>query len=48
MNDLKDEWAFLATMIEVLAKHFGRNCEVVLHDYASQLIERLWRLKLVT
>ncbi len=35
MNDLKDEWAFLATMIEVLAKHFGRNCEVVLHDYAK-------------
>ncbi len=34
MNNVKDEWAFLSVLVEVLAKQFGRNCEVVLHDYS--------------
>jgi predicted transcriptional regulator YheO len=34
MNSVKDEWAFFSVLVEVLAKQFGRSCEVVLHDYS--------------
>ncbi len=37
MKNVKDEIELLTTLVEILAKHFGQKCEVVLHDYSKPI-----------
>lgn len=36
MNDKQDSLTFLSQIIQGLGKHFGNNCEFVVHDYKNE------------
>jgi predicted transcriptional regulator YheO len=37
MQKIGEELELLTTLVDVLAKHFGQKCEVVLHDYSKPI-----------